>query len=343
MNSMGELLPEEKTDRGLVLLACFLVLVTGYFLFFHRNRIGIGSDAVLIGKIQSEGVIRLRHARNLRWGESDRETDIYLKDTVYTPRGTTAEFQWGDKKFLLEPESLVQFDEASLDRLEITLMEGKIRVDAKDAASVGISKPPVVSIFHFKGQELGYVPDINPLVIKHSELSSRTADLLGKKTDLEPLRAVMVPKLYLNQLSDYKVVLVGPQEKTYRFDGKSLLDFRWMPLPLPGVEYQIQVSTTASFKNATGVRTPLSQSVILFDQPGQFVWKIIARWRREEIESDSRKIALGLDSGDPIPHRGISTDVKAVPGRKDALKAPPANQSIKPEQPKTPFEILFGK
>lgn len=329
MNWVGKLIPEEQADRWLILLACLLILLTGYFLFFYHQVVGLTGDAAVIGTIQSDGPIRLRHARTLVWGVSQSETDVFLRDTVYTPKGTTAEFQWNEKKFILEPESLVQFDEASLDKLEITLMEGKIRVDPKDAGAISVSKPVANLIFKFKEGEIGYIPDINPLIIKHSELSSRTVDSLNRKLDLEPPRAVIVPKLYLNQLADYKIVLQSPESGEFKFDGKSLLNFSWKPIPLPNIEYFLHISNTSSFKNDLMNSSRREELDILFDQSGEYWWKISARWRREEIDSSSRKLALLKDKGNKIPERSLTTH------------PPPPVFGEKGK--KSPYEILFGK
>ena len=343
MNLVGKWVPEERADRWLILLACLFILLTGYSLFFYQQTVGLSGDAVLIGTIQSDGPIRFRHARTLVWGVSQSDTDVFLRDTIYTPKGTTAEFQWNDKKFFLEPESLVQFDEASLDKLEITLMEGKIRVDPKDAGALTISKPVADSIFKFKEGEIGYIPDINPLIIKHSELSSRTVDSLNKKLDLEPPRAVIVPKLFLNQLADYKVVLQSPESGEFRFDGRSLFNFSWKSIPLPNIEYFLHISDASNFKNSLTHSSRLQQLDILFDQPGEYWWKISARWRREEIESSSRKAAFLKQGENKIPERALTTTSKSLSEASNQNKKVLGIETLRPTVKKSPYEILFGK
>jgi len=353
MNSLRAIVPEERADRIAILIAWVIATLIGYFLFFYPRNAADRGQGVPIGLLHSDKNVRIRHAKSLRWATSRDETEVFLRDTIYTPKGTSAEFRWQDKYFVLEPDSLVQFDEASLDKLEITLLEGKIKADPSTAKFLSISKTVEPKLLLFKHQDIAYLPDINPLIIRHSELSARAVDSLAKRIELEPLRSVVLPKLFLNQLSDYQFVIQSPHFSNYKFLGQSWLEFKWMPIPLPNIEYIIQISDKGRFKDSAQTQTKNSQALVLFEQAGSYGWRVIAQWRRENLESESKEIELDPEKGEAIPARAISSEKKRG-SETSSSKAP--SKVLKPEKnskpaatvpevpakPKTPFEILFG-
>jgi len=116
-------LPDSAGDRLMLIIASIVLSVTGYYLFVQVPEIGIDKGAIAIGKIQTDKVVRRRHSGSLRWENISKEGTIYLRDVVYTPKDTWAEFAWSDKMSLrVEPESMVQFDKVNMDQVQIVFV-----------------------------------------------------------------------------------------------------------------------------------------------------------------------------------------------------------------------------
>ncbi len=326
-----EFLPEEKMDRKILALALLILLASGYWLFIYTSEFPPSFGLPQIGTMRMNSSIRVRHAKSLRWQTSKQEEmPIYLKDMVYTPKDTTAEFIWNNKKFILEPESLVQFDEALFDKLEITLLDGKIRTDAESANLFKVTKLEPKTVL-FKKQEISFLPDLNGLIIRQAEASSRTQEKLAKKIQVDPMRAIIVPKLYLNKLSDYQIVLKSPQNQTYRYRGSDWIEFQWNEIPLEGVEFNLFVSTRNDFEKKVQTKVAQGPSQILFEAPGNYWWKVVAARRIETIESEAVNFTLSENEGTSLPARSLTSEKE------------PQTESQKKKRQKTPFQIIFGK
>jgi len=324
--------PEERQDRRMIALSLLVSAIAGYFLFFYSANFSGIEGAVALGSLQSDRSIRIRHARSLQWGTAEKVCNVYLKDTVFIPKGTSAEFQWKDNKITLESESLVQFDEASLDNLEITLIEGKIKTDSRSSKVVKVAKAPVPTTLFFKAKSMPYLSDINSFVLLQSELSSRTLDRLGKKMGLEPLLSVNVPRLNLSRLSDYRLVLKSPEAKTYRLSQKSWIYFAWSPLPLKELDYEVQVDVSEDFRHPISVNAKQSQANILFESPRPYWWRLVARRKMEYLVSESRGFVLDVKQGAAVAERDLTSIEKNEKAQSKKAK----------RRELTPFEIMFG-
>jgi hypothetical protein len=332
MDWVLKLWPEDRQDKRMIAVALLMAAITGHFLFLYRSEFGAMEGAVFIGVLQSDNPVRIRHSRSLQWGTVEKGSRIYLKDTVFTPKNTVAEFQWKDKKIILEPESLVQFDEASLENLEITLLEGSVKTDAQTKKVVKVAKVQKPSTVFFKSKTLPYLADINSFVSTQSELSSRTLDRLSQKIKLEPILGVTVPKLSLNQLTDYRLVLKSPQSQTYELPQGAWFSFEWADLPFKDLGYEIQVDVSDKFEHPIGTKTRVSQAKILFESPRTYWWRVVATRKAQSFVSEAKSFILDIKKGATTPGRNLTTSEKT--GRTHPKKSNMKELS--------PFEIMFG-
>lgn len=344
MNSKIPILPQETADRVTLGVALLVALLSGYFIFWDHLEFYWAEGLIQIGVMKSTKPIRVRHAKSLRWGNSPTETDIFLKDMVYIPSGATAEFSWKDKKFILEPETLVQFDEAMLDSLEITLLEGKLKIDPESARFLNMSKMTPKALY-FDKAELTFLPDINPLVIKHSELTDRALNLINRQVMFEPMRSVTSPKLVLNRLSDYQILLKTPQRGLYRFSERQWVNFEWIGVPLKGVKYELEMAIDEDFKKSIKTKSSTNTAQILFEQPGKYFWKVNGEKSVELIQSKSEMLELNDKVGEPLPSRILTSEPKEseiLNKKTKKLGDPLLLEKQQKLKPKTPYEILFG-
>ncbi|MSP19677.1 MAG: hypothetical protein EXR74_08915 [Bdellovibrionales bacterium] len=326
-----KIVPEEGGDRRTIVVALLIALITGYVLLFYGNELGLGEGAVAIGTLQSVRPIRIRHAKSLQWGTGRTEFTIYLKDSIYTPKNTTAVFYWKDNKIIIDPESLVQFDDASLEKLEITLFEGKIKIDGDSSKGISINKKSTEKSIGFIKDSRAFLPDVNPLILKQSELSARSLDVFGKKLELEPLRAVINPKFTLNRLGDYQILLKTPvNSKTYLYSANSWVDFSWHSLPLENIDYVLEISSTSGFQSIIKRKALEDNGMVLFESSGEFYWRVVANRRVEMITSLERKVILDLKQGEKTKERQVSSEMTSE------IKNPS-------KEKKTAFELFFGE
>jgi hypothetical protein len=346
-----ELIPDEKTDRVTVVIAFVIATVTACLLVWEPWDSGVGVGAVPIGVAHMDKKIRVRHSRSLRWVSASRSLTVFKKDMIYTPKDTTVEFQWHGKTLVLEPESLIQFDDIEGDKLEISLLDGKLRSDSHSKDIVQVSKKRTPSLLAFAKKELPALGDLDPLVLRHGELSSRVLECLGRNLTIESTRAVVVPELYLEKLADYRIVPTFPGSKPYQYDQLGWVTFNWMNLPLKNVKFTIEVLAQGSLFSPTRFVSDTNQVKVIFENPGNYEWKIIASQGKEKISMEPRTLTLDSERGVVPVERNFASSVNKKAAPLKSVSEIAGEKSREPDVElashrntlkKTPFELLWG-
>ena len=113
-----------STDKRLLTLALLGLCILGIWYYKGSSRIW---PTPPIATLFTEGEIKRRGARSLEWEDIHGETKIYLRDTVFTPERTRSEVVFPNGTvFRLEPNSMVQFDEVTLNNVDLVLLEGNV-------------------------------------------------------------------------------------------------------------------------------------------------------------------------------------------------------------------------
>ena len=105
-------------DKLILLIATLLALWVSYQLFYKTYDLEPGENAIELGRIETNGIIRRRHAKSLAWGDVEGTSKLYLRDIIITPKRVGATVFWGnDQSLYIEPDTMLQFDEVTNDQI----------------------------------------------------------------------------------------------------------------------------------------------------------------------------------------------------------------------------------
>jgi len=272
--------PEYTSDRWLLGISLLGFLLSLYLLFFFTFH-GELDESMKVGVLRTEKSVQRRHAKRLRWADIEAEGDIYFKDLVYVPKSTKAVVTLKNGRVLnLEPDSMVQFDEFLLDGIQISLFDfGLFRL------------MPYPRVKRLEG-----LPDPRPLELLHEQTTDRLRAQLKRSPAREPLGTLdaLVP---LDNCKDYDIRIISPLDEKFNLRKNQWLNLAWTPVPLKGVEYQIQVARRSDFKNALVHKTRSTRLVIQFDDQGTYFWRISAKCAIDANKSETHKFGMALKGG----------------------------------------------
>jgi hypothetical protein len=306
-----------RGDRVILLIAIIFFCVTGYFLFFETTEGRLKKGMTVLGKISTRGVVRRRHAGSLYWSNISGEATLYLRDTVYTPMDTTAEVIFnGNQKLELEPDSMVQFDEITVDKIQIVLKEGKEKlvelgkpqsirlktVTAKQETPIRILPYPKTLGMRALGVEVDALEKV---------LQSLTADLkviLERKIALASVVEVRIPEAPQLTADLYELRLISPNAETYDITANPWIKMSWEPLPLKGVSYQLEMARNPYFSKPLHFVTKDNRISVPLDQAGHYYWRVRGIKGTQQVlsrvfyfEVEKRQVRDILGTGGRVP------------------------------------------
>ncbi|NBX92013.1 MAG: hypothetical protein EB120_02070 [Proteobacteria bacterium] len=143
-----------KQDRILIGIGIALSLVASFALTWSGSDALLLKDAIKIGVLETSNAVQVRHAKALSWDRIRRRGNVYQKDMVYAPKGSSAVITLSkDEKLFLESDSMVEFDNVSSDRMNVLLLEGEAKVVSKDPngneQSIQIEKNVVIPVLPY--------------------------------------------------------------------------------------------------------------------------------------------------------------------------------------------------
>lgn len=286
----------ERTDKILLVFAGLLFAASVYGLIFYGGRPNVNPDGVALGTISTRGKIKRRHAKSLYWETFTGNSTVYLRDIVYTPKNSVADFRWGqDQSLRLEPDSMVQFDEITLDKIEIQLIEGKVKAGANVKSGVVVKekkdavrliprpkiKQPSIQSISVEGFEASF-----------RELEKRLAVALQKHPALEKTKPVKMPQIASLQLSDFTLKLVSPGHERFNLSRSKWVKMKWLPLPFEGLRYRLDISRENSFQRSVSHETGRDSLSIQFESTGTFYWRVQVTDGKSEVVSATSEFTI---------------------------------------------------
>lgn len=288
----------EWADKLILVGAVVLFLISTGGLYFSQKATGLDPNAMELGELVTSGKVKRRHARSLHWQSFSGRSKVYLRDIIYTPKDSSAEFRWGgDQVLKLEPDSMVQFDEVTLNRVEIQLIEGKIKRDPHTKGVLVREKQETIRLIPYpktKGFQFG-LPSYDTLKKEIEALDKRLAEVLTN-SKLIPFDS-KIAKLDVASLSDYTVALLEPAQDKFNVNKNKWLQLKWKPIPLKSVNYQLEMSREETFERFVSHETTESTLAIQFEDPGNYFWRVKATAGNKTITSPVWKFSMVAAGG----------------------------------------------
>lgn len=292
---LRQTVPQTKVDQLLMVISFLLFSLSAYQLSYYSGESTLQEGAVEIADITTSGTIRRRHARTLHWGSVTEMGKVYLGDIVYTPKETGAEVTWGENERLeLEPETMVQFDEITLNRISITLIEGKVKGVSLGTPSVTLKKRK--EIFRV----LPYPMTSNMQLLNKDQwlesekikLDEELKTVLEKNTILEPLAKMSEIFEDWKSLTDFSLELLPPPPKKDGLSREHWITMAWTKIPLSNVLYQLEISRERGFEHVILHQTKNHEISIQLEDPGVYYWRVKAIQGKKQIASPVRTFTL---------------------------------------------------
>jgi hypothetical protein len=298
------LLVESKVDRFLLGIGLILSLLAGVLLFTQSRDSEFLGNSPVIGMIKTFSGVNRRHARALSWNKIEKESNLYLKDMIYTPPKSSAEVILNsNEKLTLEPDSMVEFDSISSDRFNIVLIQGAAKlISNKGTATAILPKAAAVEVRMPEVQK----PQLPVFFIDTKSWETNQKDLIqnvysiAKPAKLLPEAQVKMTRFELNSLLDYKVGLLPAKVSNPADPDGPWYRLSWTALPVQGTTYEIEVSRNADFAPAIKHETQRTFLDIQFLEEGNHYWRVVAKNRNEKNQSSSESLKV------PPMQRGIT-------------------------------------
>lgn len=278
-------------DKILILIAGIAFLITGYFLFFGMPRSWFANMQV-IGQIETSGSIRRRHSGTLSWQSLKGTNQIYLRDIVYVPKDQSASVKFGSRSFTLPPDTMVQFDESSIDQFEITLLELKT------------NSAPLALPVH-KANLSNLLPELSSFELRLSELKGRTFSSIYEAPQLAKAFPMLPNQFSLEKISDYEIRLVEPQPERYNLRAFRWMKMSWSPVPLEGVTYVLEVSKDSRFRRNLPYKTKTNKLLVQFDDEATFYWRVRGTKGNDETISEALSFTMVIRGGKTPTLKGL--------------------------------------
>lgn len=280
-----------------LIIASVMSLGIFYLLFIYSPKFRLRHDTPL-GQLTSEGSVRRRHAGNLRWEDIRHSGPVFQNDILYTPKRVSALIVFSNQRHLeLKPDSMIQLDEIVSDKVEITLLEGKVK--STEGVTVRSQETSKYLLSTLKGAKLmPYLSDVLPLEFRHSELSQRLRQELFEEPVLEKLsQESLGDSKALDRLPYFDIQLLRPlASEQFDVNKRPWVDVVWTPVPLKGVRYELFVSKDPDFRHQLVYTTRNNRLRVQFQEAAEFHWKVSGHRKEEKVQSGPSQIIFYAES-----------------------------------------------
>jgi predicted secreted protein len=283
------LFPATWWDRFLILIAGCVFALCFYLLIHYQSEVRSPGSELRIGTIQSIQPIRRRHAGSLAWVEVEGLNEIFLRDIVYTPIGVRAEVKMKDGRTALLPaDSLIQFDEITVNNLEISLQQ---HIEEKrEQEKFHLIPMPKIQM----NQSLS---SLSPLEVELEELTAKLEALTHKRLALQPFIPLPLEDA-LNDLEEYSVKPISPLNgEKYNLQDSKWLTVKWSRVPVKGVVYNLEISQGVHFHKKVSYSSTKNSLRFQLPDPGVYYWRVSAKAGEKNIVSQINSFTLSLRGG----------------------------------------------
>ena len=176
-----------------------------------------------------------------------------------------------------------------------------------------------------------------------ASLKERTRKALSEELAVQPVAPIPAPPTLLRpEFHDYAVQLVAPSHRSVSHN--ATVSFSWTPVPVPDVQYEINVSRDPDFKQSLWY--PLKDNQVQADLmiKGDYYWRIKVRHgfrrntlrikastdRRQVVSVAIRRIAQklsrALGEGSHRLDKGSKNRAETIPSLRRGISSPQARQ-----------------
>lgn len=279
---------ESKTDVRLIQVGAVFLLISLFLLIRGSKQYEFPEGISPIGEISIEGKVHRRFAKALTWMKLKGADTVFSKDLVYTPKDSKAEVQLDNGiKLILEPSTLVEFDNQTKDQFGVVLIEGKGQIVIPGGRSQtlrpGETRSPLIPVPKYEAPAL--LPE--PEIWREEQVDLSNEFDLSKGTGFALLNELELPELVETsaRLTDFELVLKEPRPGIQKGPFEFWFELEWNPVPVSDVQYELEISRTSDF--AVSFKYPTSKTLVeihLVDS-GRYFWRVVSRKENDKITS----------------------------------------------------------
>ncbi|MCB0418559.1 MAG: hypothetical protein KDD39_12985 [Bdellovibrionales bacterium] len=263
-----------RSERALLVLAVLgLFALIGGLLLYRPSDPTVKGES--IGKIESSGTVRRRHARSLLWKDLPTSDSLHNLDYVYVLPGNSARVILDNGNTLeLPPGTMVQFDSLDGKNFEIDLIAGKL----KNMNGFTLKAKQDFFVRWKNSRLLDYLPSLESEALKQQEFLSRLDNYLNKPARKSAFKEPNFQPFTLTRLDQFEIELVKPRNKSKVQSARGeWVDAVWSPIPLADIRYEVQVSQREQFDFYVSYQTNFNAISLQIQDSGSYFWRVIAK------------------------------------------------------------------
>lgn len=292
MNFLGVLQKYSWTDRLLILLGLVGSLIFSWILIFVSTGSIDLSGVSEIGTLTTTKSVKQRHARALAWDSLVKQGNIYTRDLIYTPSGTSAEVTLkGQNVLYLAPETLVEFDPVSLNEFDIVLLrgKGKIRNLANNTEKEIRAEKKASSLIKAASAVALPFQYVEPKTwAKQQREKVKQALKKIQVSDVKPVKSLA--EVIPFELSDFILELQPINPMNTDAGQIPWYQMAWSQIPIPGVVYELEVSRNPNFQRTIQQTFKTSRAKVQFLENGIHYWRVVAKEKEKKQTTQPQAI-----------------------------------------------------
>jgi hypothetical protein len=292
-------------DKFLVFLGLLGLLLSSYLLVQNIDVVEVQQGQVEAGSIELRNTARRRHTRSFVWETLSGTAKVYWLDTIYVPPGNTAELEILGNVISLESDSMIQIDAIYKDRVEISLIDGRVRkkkevtnlsingkrqVGKKSMIERVVAKPAVETKAWIDFSPELTISEVKPYEDEWNQLNERLKQILESKPERVAIKKTGEALLAINDPSHYTLQLLSPPAGIFTVKRGESVRFQWGKFPIKDMKYRLEVRQLTQpqpqvFETANG-----SYAVRLLY--GNYRWRVTAFHKGKQLATEEGNFTL---------------------------------------------------
>lgn len=259
-----------RRDKIVTAILVTVILILLYIMHCHwRNRYGIRGDAKPVGEVEYKyHKVQRKYSDRMLWEEVEPKTPVYAYDWVMTKEKSDARITLKNgMKVDMDPESMVEIDEDHDGKVGLTLRDGTIRADTRDAAEGRITAADGTKINLKKG-EAQISTDGKSLSVDVKQ-GSATLRSQGQETNVEAGEVAQKNETGITK-GKTAIKLKSPQQEIVLDDPERPVDFAF-EAPQGSEDCKIHLKSDNRTERVVRVKAGTTHSEKLAD--GTYYWR----------------------------------------------------------------------
>ena len=295
-----------------ILLPSITLSFSLYFIFFYKGEEKLSNRKQVATLESSDNEVKRKIEDDFRWEKIKKNTTLYSKDGIYTPKGSSARIRLNDSFLNLKENSLVILDDKFIE-----LKKGSFvtEIDPRESLKIKIKE----EITEIKATEKTKIElDLSSKETKikviegEATVGEQSLTVADEKVELKqviaseeaPKEEIIVPEVVAPP-EEVEISLFTPKQEQkisyYKADfvemifGHKVFVNKTEVNSLENIESFLEISNNPSFENPSIVKIEKEKKFSTIDlPPGDYYWKLTTSYKEKHSRQESGKFSLEI-------------------------------------------------